>query len=411
MNAIVARLHRELNHFRSLPDTARLLSLSYFLRSAAYPLIATFTTAFIWQGNHNVIFITLYQIGACVMLPITFVINKKILRFVSLKPLYGIGVVLTGVSSLMVVFYQSTTPLAYIWYGMLYGVGNGFYWANRNFLTLRHTTSNIRSYFSGIQLSFGTVASVIVPAIAGWFIVLGAAYHVVPDTKTGYELLVAVAFLLLIWSGFLIQKGSFDTPDIRTLPGKPFSRLWQRARMLSIAIGLVDAPLYILPTVLVLKALGNEGVLGSVSSIVALVTAMVTYIFGRKYRQTQFYPVFAALLGLFIIGGVPLLWEISPLSIIWYVAIINLADNLIWTANEPKIMDMMDAETRRSGKTHYTMIMDREIFINIGRVSLFLILLFLTFWNTDLALRLTGVISGVIGLGITTYIRRDTYKA
>ena len=167
MNAVITRWNREIHHFRSMPETARRLSISYFLRSAAYPLISLFTSAYIWQTNENLTLLILYYIGNFIVLPPVFIANKWLLRHISLKKLYAPSVIMTGFSSLMVVFYQSNTPEAYLLYGVMYGLANGIYWANRNFMTLRHTTSKTRSYFTGLQFTLSTFASIIIPFLAG----------------------------------------------------------------------------------------------------------------------------------------------------------------------------------------------------------------------------------------------------
>lgn len=402
MNALMNRIAIEVRHYQALSPTARLLVLSYFFRSAAYPIISTFAGAYIWQGSHDVMFLILYNAAACAVLPPMMVFNKLLLHKIELKTLYGIGIVLTGLSALLVIFYRSTSPLAYIVYGVVYGVGNGIYWANRNFLTLKHTDTKSRSYFTGLVFSLSTMASTIVPIVAGWFIVLTVSAHIFPTAMLGYGILTILAFALLILTGWIIQKGTFEKPILAELKPTPFSSTWRKARLLSVAIGLVDAPLYILPTVLVLKLAGNEGILGSVNSILAIITAAATYMFGRWYRQKHYLPLFTILLGVFTIAAIPLLWSIGYVSVIWYVIITNLADNLIWTVNEPKLMDMQDEESQTNNVTHYRLIVDRELFLNIGRVGIFGLFAVLTLYNQTMAIVYTGILSGMIALTITT---------
>lgn len=332
------------------------------------------------------------------MLPPVFIANKWLLSRVALKKLYALGTVLTGVSSLMVVFYQSDRPEAYLFYGVMYGLANGIYWANRNFLTLRHTTSETRSYFTGLQFTLSTFASIVVPLLAGWIIVLSTTTQLIPSRQIAYELLVGIAFLLLLIGGLILKGVSIATPHLPKGTRKPFSRHWNRARWLSIAIGCSDSPLYILPTVLVLQTLGNEGVLGSLSSVMAVLTAIITYAFGRKYRQRYFYPVFITLLLMFTVSGLPLALGAGSFGVVWYIVLANLTDNLIWTANEPKIMDMMDDEVHRTHVSHYDVILDREWFVNIGRVGMYAVFLAFALIHESVALRWTAMASGCIAL-------------
>lgn len=391
------RLHHEFSHFSGMPETARRLAVSYFLRSCAYPLLSLFTSAYIWQTNENLSLLILYYIGNFIALPPVFIANRWLLRQISLKKLYAASVVMTGTSSLMVVFYRSDTAGAYFIYGLIYGLANGIYWANRNFLTLRHTTSETRSYFTGLQFTLSTIASIMVPFIAGWIIVLTVSSRLLPSLQAAYEALVGLACILLIAAGIIVKGISVHTPDL-TRSRKKFSPAWNNARLLSVSLGCADVPLYVLPTVLILSALGNEGVLGSLSSSIAAITAVITYVFGRMYRQSTFSPVFIGLLLSFIISGIPLGFGVTPFTVLWYIIIANLTDNLIWTANEPKIMDMMDDEVKRSRVSHYDTILDREWFINIGRVGMYGVFLMLASINQGLALRITACVSGCIAL-------------
>lgn len=403
------RTHHELNHFRSMTETSRRLSVSFFLRSAAYPLISIFTSAYIWQTNQNLVLLILYNIGNFLVLPPVFIANKWLLHHIALKKLYALSVVLTGISSLMVVFYQSSKPEAYFFYGIIYGLANGIYWANRNFMTLRHTTSDTRSYFTGLQFTLSTFASIIVPFLAGWIIVLATATQLF-SRQIAYEFLVGIAFLLLLIGGYIMKGVAIETPILTKGKHKPFSSHWNRARWLSVAIGCSDSPLYILPTVLVLQTLGNEAVLGSISSVMAILTAIITYIFGRTYHQSQFYPVFISLLLLFAISGIPLTMGIGSFATLWYIVIANLTDNLIWTANEPKIMDMMDDEVHHSNISHYDIIIDRELYVNIGRVMMYGVFLMFALMDQTLALKLTATTGGILALLCTLPAIRRTVK-
>ncbi len=398
IHVLARRITREIDHYRALPTTTRLLITSYFYRSAAYPLISTFASAYIWQANHNLTLLVLYQIAAMTLLPITFVCNKWLLKHFPFLHLYGAGVMFSGLSALLVVFFRSTAPLSYLVYGSLYGIGNGFYWANRNYLTLRHTTAEIRGTFTGINISLATATSTIIPLIAGWFIVLTVNSRIFPTSQIGYECLVGVAFILLVLAGWIIRNGSFAQPVVAETSRRPFSALWQKARLLSIAIGLVDAPSYILPTVLILKVLGNEGILGSVTGVLSLITAGATYIVGRVQHRYRFLPTFVLFLILFVIAGAPLMASIAVWSVAWYLILTTLLNNLIWTVNEPILMGMQDDEAHNNHITHMRLIIDREIFIDMGRILWFVIFLLLALKDQTLALSVTGTLSGILAL-------------
>ncbi|HLD24915.1 MAG TPA: MFS transporter [Patescibacteria group bacterium] len=390
MNAIKTRIRRELSHFTSLPQTARLLTLSYLLRSIAYPLMSIFTGAYIWRTTSDVTLLILYFMGNFLALPIMFSLNRLLLRRIPLKHLYLLGTVLAGFGPILVIFQRHETILSYFLYGFVYGIGNGLYWANRNFLTLTHTTSQTRSYFTGLQFTLSTLAYMAVPPLAGWFVVV---------TQNGYELVALTASLIFIASGLVMRGNAFAQPDV-TPARTPLSRTWNTARLLTIAIGCVDSVIYILPTVLILSTLGNEVVLGWVNGLAALLSAAASYVVGRKYRQSMYTKVFTAMLVGFAVAGLPLFWGIGVLTVAWYLLISTVVDSVIWIANEPVLMDMMDDEVKRSGTTLYRLIIERERYLNIGRISMLLLLLVATLVVREHAIAIAATASGIVGLGI-----------
>ncbi len=375
-----------------MPESAKTLTVSYFLRSIGYPLMSIFTGAFIWKSSNDITLLILYYLGNFLALPIMFVINRRLLIRVPLRYLYLTGTILAGFGPLLVIFQLYETPLAYTLYGFIYGIGSGLYWANRNFLTLTYTTSQSRSYFTGLQFTLGTLASMIVPPIAGWIVVL---------LPNGYQILAVTASLIFLASGLSIRGNKFAQPDVSLKRTGPLSLEWQKARWLSVAIGCVDSVIYVLPTMLVLNVLGNEAVLGLVNGLASLLSAGASYIVGRKYRQAMFIPVFTAMLIGFTIAGLPLFWGIAVLTVSWYLFIVNISNSVIWIANEPVLLDMMDDEVKRSHTTHYRLIIEREQFLNIGRMSMLILLLVTSLYDRQQAIAISASVSGLIALGLT----------
>ncbi len=397
MTGLIDRVRNERSHFTAMPPFARMLTLSYFLRSIAYPLMSIFTGAFIWQTSNDVTLLILYYMGNFAMLPVMFVINRRLLRRISLRRLYAAGTVIAGLGPLLVIFQNSPTPFAYLAYGALYGIGSGLYWANRNFLTLRHTTTLTRGYFTGLQFSLSTFTSMVVPPVAGWLIVL---------LPVGYQLIAVTALIFLITSALAIRGGTVEQPDISVDRTGSLSKEWQKAKLLSFAIGSVDSVIYILPTVLVLYALGNEATLGIVSGIVSFLSAVVSYAFGRKYRQSMYGWIFPAALAGFAVSGLPLFAGITVLTISWYLLVSSIADSIAWIANEPVIMDIMDAEVKRSKTTYIRLIIEREWCINAGRIAALLFLLGVSSISQNFGMAMGATACGVMALIFAGYALR-----
>lgn len=102
-------LKNEVNHFKSLPQKARDLLVSYFYFGATYPLIGTFINAFIWRKQGDIISLAFYNIGNTIMLPIIFYFNGHLLKKFKITHLYFFGAILTALIPIMVVFFPKTT--------------------------------------------------------------------------------------------------------------------------------------------------------------------------------------------------------------------------------------------------------------------------------------------------------------
>ncbi len=70
-------------------------------------------------------------------------------------------------------------------------------------------------------------------------------------------------------------------------------------------------------------------------------------------------------------------------------------------------MDLMDEEVKRSKVSHYDVIIDREWFINIGRVGMYGIFFMLAAIDQTLAMRVTTGVSGVMALIGVAMIQRE----
>ena len=86
------------------------------------------------------------------------------------------GSLILALSSISVILFKINTIIDYFILGALYGIGFGFYWANRNYLTQQETNHASRNYFFGLSFSTTTIISLIITLASGWLIVFGLSY-------------------------------------------------------------------------------------------------------------------------------------------------------------------------------------------------------------------------------------------
>ena len=377
---MIGILRNELKHFRALSKKAQILLISYALQGMADPFIKIFLNAYIWQSNKNPLSVILYNMGDFLILPFIFVLNGFFLKKIKAHYLYFMGAVGIGMSALFVLFYTWFDPIAFLLYGCIYGVGHGFYWANRNLLSLQETESKTRNYFTGLNLSIDFITSIFVPLIAGWFIGFGMRLHII-RFQTSYIVLMLFAFFLLVSAGVMLITHRFEKEVITRLHLVRVTQRWAKVRLLMVGFGMAGAANFFLPTVLILMNLGKEEILGTLTAFASLICAIGMYLFGRYAGVHHRKQVLIASIIFGLITTGILAFCKTKFGILFFITFNSLTVEFAGLAGEPLILDIVDTEHTLGANDNYAFVIDRELFLNIGRISIYLIciLLFNTF--------------------------------
>ncbi|MDO8608935.1 MAG: MFS transporter [bacterium] len=399
---MIKLLHRELSHFRSLSSKAQLLLVSFFLKGMADPVAKVFVNAYIWQSNTDPMSVLFYNIGDFISIPIMFYLNGFFLRKIKAKYLFFLGAMGIGVSCMFVIFYTWFNPIAYIFYGLIYGIWHGLYWANRNLLTLQETESKTRNYFIGISFTGNFITSIIVPLIIGWFITLGMHFNLI-SLKVSYQISMGIAFIMLFLSGLVLLKSDFNKEQIVVqMQLKHVTYQWILVRLLMMGMGIAEATTFFLPTVLILMNIGKEGILGTITALTSLISALGMYLFGRFADVHHRKGVFIINMILAIISSLILAFYHNQIGIIIYVCLNAFTIMMAWLAAEPMILDIIDQEHVIGANEKYAFIFDRELFLNIGRMLTYLVcLVFYYFWGVGVAFLFLPLLAWLVLLGIS----------
>lgn len=410
MTVITKFIAAEKNYFYSLPQKAQSLIISYLLQGAAYPLLSIFINAYIWRSGENITSVALYNLGMFTTLPVIFYLNGFLLRKFKITALYFFGCSIITFGAICVIFFSKFNPLYYFLYGCFYGIGMGFYWANRNFLTLQETQSSNRNYFIGLNFSLDTLTSILVPFIAGWFIVLGNYLGLYTITQS-YVVLIIFAFILLLSAGLIVLKNQYVTPEKSGLFLKKITKRWLAVRGLTFSVGLVEGIVFFLPTILILTNLGHEGILGTVNSVIAFCSGLLAYYYGRRAHIRYQQPVFLTSVFIGLLTASIFTFLFNNLGTIIYVSIGSLIVTFMWLTSDPLIMDIIDEEVNIHGASRYSLACDRELFLNIGRCLTILILfLMLYLLGQQSAIRYLPLIVYLLQIIILAFCWKDVER-
>ncbi|MBU0976302.1 MAG: MFS transporter [Patescibacteria group bacterium] len=358
-------IKKEINHFYKLRTSARKLLSSYILIGVASSALLTFIDAYIWRDTNDAVAVALFNLAFFIVLPVGFYINGLLLKRFLIGSLYRGGLIIIGLTITLLIFYSRCTYPFVIVYGFVYGLGQAFYWANRNCLTLEKTRDSDRNYFSGLELSVDTLINIVFPALIGWMIVLGQRFDLY-SIKVSYLILAIVGMYLLVKAGNIVVKERYNNPKIGSLRIAHMTLKWNGVRAVKVALGLTEGAAYFFPTLLVFTHLGSEEIFGMLSSLTSILVAAAAYLFGRLVKsQNRIAGLNIAVIG-YVLAAFVLAFLDPPYAQVFFILISSVSSIIMWTATNSLIMDIIDLESSKDD--NYAYLYDRELYLNLGRI-------------------------------------------
>ncbi|MDO8741557.1 MAG: hypothetical protein Q7J11_00240, partial [Candidatus Roizmanbacteria bacterium] len=187
---------------------------------------------------------------------------------------------------------------------------------------------------------------------------------------------------------------------------------WKIKRYIHLGIGLFEGSAYFLPSLLILSMLGNEGVLGTLTALASILSAILVYVYGRKSETKSHRKYFIISIIFGLLSSVILALFFNWLTIIVYVLLNGLIINFIWLTAAPLIMNNIDVEIINNEEKRFSYILDGEIFVNIGRSAAAIICIVLALSMSDItALRYGSLILSCIQLTLFVYLEKIRKRA
>ncbi|MCK5347706.1 MAG: MFS transporter, partial [Candidatus Heimdallarchaeota archaeon] len=237
------------------------------------PIIEMFVAAYIMRNSSDVKLVVSYQLALYTGIPITFLINGLLLKRIRIVRLYSFGMLLSGVSMTAMMMLDSLDLKGVILAGLIMGLSYGFFWANRDFLSLSSTNDNNRNYYFGMETFFYTLTFVMIPFLAGMFIAATDKNNwFFGNTNFAYYVLTGIVFLLTGFSSFIIHQGNFKNPKRERFIFFKYDKLWNKMLGMAALKGVAQGAIVTAPIMLIMKLLGQEGILGTLQAIAAILS-------------------------------------------------------------------------------------------------------------------------------------------
>ncbi|MCD7972380.1 MAG: MFS transporter [Candidatus Azobacteroides sp.] len=353
--------------FLNQPRNTRILLLTSFLYAFVLPVVDIFVAAYIMRNSADVGRVMIYQLTVYTGIPLTFLVNGFLLNKISPGKLYAFGMLLSGISMLVMTSLPALNFLGISIAGLIMGMSFGFFWANRDYLVLICTNDSNRNYYYGLETFFNTFTFVIVPVTIGWFIQSSEGFGWTESTNAAYRMVIFAVIGVTILASLLINKGTYKKPQKSRFVYFKYDKLWYKMLVVAAMKGLVQGFIVTAPAMLIMKIVGEEGALGTIQSISSLLTALLMYLIGRYSKPEHRLRIYAVAVLLFVIGTFINSVFFNVASVLIFLLIMIVARPMFDLAYFPLQMRIIDYLKEKEKRSEYSYIFNHELGLYVGR--------------------------------------------
>ena len=379
-------LRTEVAVFRRCSGSMQILLLANMVYAFVFPVLEIFVSAYVMRNSHDESRVFTYQLSLYSAMPAAFFVNGVLLGRVAAKHLYAAGMVLSGVAMMMLMQTGVLTLAGIAAAGFAMGMATGLFWANRSFLALSTTEDGNRNYYYGLELFIAMLASIVVPALVGWFIAGASLYGWSGGTANrAYHGVAIGVFALTLLSAWIVERGAFLNPAPARFLYFSFPPVWRRMLVLSALKGLAQSYMLTVSPMLILLLVGQEGTLGVTQAAGGVLSAFVLYAVGRVAAPRHRRLVFATGLVLFLLGSLSSSLLFNQAGALIFVGCLMLAKPLLDLSYNPIEFAVVNALARRDGRSEYAYLFNHELALFAGRFLGCALFLLIAHWVSGVA--------------------------
>lgn len=382
---MLKKLTSEVNHFKSQTHNFKILIWTNLVYALVQPVIDIFVAAYIMRNSNDTSKVVIYQLAIYTGIPLTFLLNGFLLKHFNIRKLYSIGMMLSGISMIIMMSLTTLDLIGIGAAGITMGLSFGLYWSNRDYLVISVTNDKNRNYYYGLETFIYTIIAIMIPAAIGWFIQSKPG----DDQKhDAYLIITGIVFVITFLASVVCFKGKFENPVQKKYVFFKFHPLWYKLLSLAMFKGLAQGFLVTAPAMLIFKILGEEGALGNAQSIGAVLAAIIIYFIGRFSKPADRIKTFTAGLILFAVGACVNGLLFDQTGVIIFLLLLLIAKPLMDLAYYPIQLRVIDIVSRIEKRGEFAYILNHESGLYAGRLlgaGTFLVLYFMV--SEDFALR------------------------
>lgn len=333
----------------------------------------TFLAAYFYKiTQDNMIYISMYYIISWIMATIGAIILSDYIKRKNKVALYRCGTLIKAIYILLIIILKEQI-LNYIWLiAIMYGISVATTGFPFNMMESELVSDKERTKYTGYKSAIGEISTVVAPIFLGTYI-----------TYTSYEIAAVLVFIFsiikLIISCFIKninvtkEKVNFRKfiKAVKENPQYPIKKLY----IIEFFKGItVHGVLSIVISLLIIYEVKTELNLGIWSSFFSICMVISMFIFAKKYDKHNSRFILNICAFSIIISFIMLLLKINMTTIVLYNIIYYVFIKILLSITEIRLFDYSNKPPfEKELNTEYFIF--REIFLNLGRVVGYIILL------------------------------------
>lgn len=389
--------------------SAKILIITNLVYAFVLPVVDIFVASYIMRNSNDPAKVMLYQLAIYSGIPLTFLVNGYLLNRIDVKKLFSLGMLLSGVSMVVMMSLDEISYLGLTMAGLIMGMSFGLYWSNRDYLVLTTTTDFTRNFYYGLDTFCYTVTGVLVPIMVGWYLVNGDSMAN-EGVNLRYQMVTVVVFAITILASVIFHMGSYEKPKSEKFLYFKFHPVWRKMIQMSYLKGLAQGFIVTAPAMLMMTFFGSEGTLGTAQSVGALIAAFIMLLLGKYSKPKHRLAIFSVGLVCFFLAAFFNGLLFNATGVILFMLFLLIARPILDIAYFPIQLKLIDVLAKFEGRNEFSYILNHEFGLYVGRfIGALTFLALAYFGSTEIALRYALLIIGTLQL-ISIIIAKQLLK-
>lgn len=386
---------------------AKILVLDRTIGNVLEIFLSTFLAAYFYKiTQDNMIYLSIYHIIAWIVATIgAFVLADYIKRKNKIN-LYRFGIFIKTLYIFLIIILGDRI-IDYVWLiGICYGISVATTGFPFNMIESELIEIEERSKYLGYKSAVGEVTKVLVPIFLGAYI-----------TFTSYQIaaiLILIFSLIKIFNSFFIENRNVDNKkvDLKKFIEEfhnhkeyPIGKIYLIEFLKGIT---VNGVLSLVVSLLIIYEFKTELKLGIWTSIFSVCMVVTMTIFARHYNKKEANKILTVCMISIIVSFICMLFSINKTTIILYNLVYNIFIQIMYAITDIRLFDYSNKPPfDKELNTEYFMF--RELFLNIGRVLGYVILLLVGLLHNTKYLKILFLCTTVV-LILIIYISKKLTK-